>query len=83
MTERICEWTGLGVDVIGLVEEGASPMECVLKLKSRKREEVVRCRDCERLAEDGGKLLCSATMCYVPPDGYCWMGKHHTRTYVR
>lgn len=80
MSEYVVDWHGIGVDIMELLEEQASPMEAVMRIKPRRGEEIVRCKDCIHRSEEKKKHvinadLCDALMIYMPDDGFCSMGR--------
>lgn len=86
MSEYIIEWSGIGARIVELLKSGTPPCLIAKRLREeRRREEIVRCRDCFHAIDngvegnadycgrpdgDGGYLLFG-----VEPDGFCKWGE--------
>ena len=86
MTEYIIEWSGIGARIVELMGS-VHPCLIVKRLREeRRREEIVRCRDCKHFTPKGthkfenGKVnadYCTYVrgwMLQITPDGFCAWG---------
>ena len=46
--EYIINWFGIGSDLVKMLKDGLSPIQCMKRLrKTRLRERIIRCKDCK------------------------------------
>lgn len=76
MSEYIIEWFGIGEQLTRL-REGNVPFVLWPKLirEERRREEIVRCRDCVFKAGDGDWCYRIVNEFQIEQDGFCAWGK--------
>lgn len=79
MTEYIIEWSGIGGQLARLPNSNVPLVLWPKKIREeRRREEIVRCRDCKHYVEDpkpidpGWPMMCDDSgRDMLDPDGFC------------
>lgn len=70
--EYIINWFGIGSELVQMLKEGLSPIQCIKRLRDKRRREfITRCRDCKYLITPGS--ACSYwDYCDIESiDGFC------------
>lgn len=85
MSEYIIEWSGIGADMTDMLNNHVPPCLWPKRIrKDRRRERIVRCRDCKYANEDGDECVYFAAWEPLPggdefrdvyvdvePNGFC------------
>lgn len=80
MTEYIIEWSGIGSRITELMGS-ETPCLAVKHLRDeRRREQIVRCRDCRHYAGNEGLCMRLFNAMAVEPHGFCAWGLRRNDT---